>query len=572
MTVGAGAKTISPKEYLDYAATLSKMPGNWQLPKQRLSVVGDVELSRHPEGANIRILPEAEISGDLRAQNCPGLEVVECSAGGMVNLNGSGVVRFDAVKGVAGVLNTAHCESLRVLKGHFGSHVNLVGSGVVGLGRDFSCEGDLLLDRCGELESLGCRVGGDVSAEQSGIRKLERSFSCGGDMKLFHCRRLERLEGLGTPPRDVYLSGSSVVEVDPSFRCNGALILRNVDKLAKLSGEADNVDVEGAPALTEVASLRTHSDLSLCGCEKLETVDFSAGGHAKFTGCDMKTLSPLSTAQELTIRECPNLLSLGGKWGADVNLLALPALSQTNPDFRCPGSLLIRSCHKFERLQGRVGGVVTLSQTGNLRELTEELFVEGNLVLACPDLNIRTIACRVGGDLIVMGCRSEFSTAPGMRVEGSVLFHECAGLRTMAGWVGEKVSVREGCGLRSIGADFECRGDLLLSDCPELRVLNCRVGGDVVVKSSRLEKTGPAFACEGSLSIFSVSGLRAIFGSVGESCNIPLPELLNSGVTVRLTKHDASSTAIPTTPLPTPTIGTGPGGAGAVSRRAGKTP
>jgi len=529
-------KKITPAEYLEYAMAVSKNPTVALLNRSDLLVDGDVRVSHSLGGDKIRVLPPAEIAGDLEAKNCLTLGVVECTVFGSADLSGSNVEKFSAARGVAGLFLAVNCKNLTSLSGTFADRVDLSSSGIIHLGNDFSCRGDLVVDNCLSLRSLSCRVGRNLFAERSSLQALEKDFACTGDLHLEHCYHLQNLGAMGTFPRDVYLSQSSVVEISPLFQCGGSLIARGAKKLERLSGKSHSLEVEDAPSLKAVEKLVVASDLSITSCPRLEKLLFYSGGHATLKNCSVDKISSTCSAHSLTVQKCPRILSIDGKWDSDVNLIDLPALEQTSLGFICQGSLLIKSCPSLKKLQGTVEGVVTLSQIASLREVSEDFTVKGNLVLACPDLKLSDISCHVGGDLIVMGCRSEFSTGRGLRVEGSALFHDCKGLLSLSGWVKEKVCIRGGCGLRNIGADFECGSDLLLSDCPELNALNCRVGGDVVVEKSRLQKTGPAFCCEGSLLLREVTGLESLLGTVGGSCSLPYAELVNKEVIIRLSK------------------------------------
>lgn len=541
---------MSPQEYLDYAAKVSVTPSSALPGGQWAEVKGDVDVSSHPSRDIITSLPPADIHGSLLAKGCRSLRFVECGVSGTTELSESSVEWVSPDRRQRGMFNAEKCENLTELSGDFDDRVNLSGSPIVHLGADFSCRGDLVLEDCRELRVLSCRVGRSLLAERSGLEELSSSFFCTGDLKLTDCPRLHRLGNLAAPPRDVFLSGSGIVEILPDFHCQGALIMRNVDRLQKLSGTADTVDVERAPRLREVSDLHVAYDLSLTECPRLKKLEFVARDNVTIHQCAMEEIHPAApplNPASMIIRECPNFRSIGGKWSCELSLINLKKLRQTAPDFHCTGNLLIRSCPAFAKFEGRADGIVTLSQITALRELPSSLKVGGNLVLGCPDLQISSVDCRIGGDLIMMGCRTEFSTGPSLHVAGAAMFHECPGLRSLSGWVGGKVSVRNGCGLIHVGADFECGDTMLLSDCANLKNLNCRVGRDVLIERSTLWKTGPAFTCAGSFSLHEVTGVRSLHGTVGGSCDIPFVSLTRAGADVRISRPSP-----PVAPLPVP--------------------
>jgi hypothetical protein len=176
-----------------------------------------------------------------------------------------------------------------------------------------------------------------------------------------------------------------------------------------------------------------------------------------------------------------------------------------------------------------------------LEELGSSLTVGQNLVLACPELNLKSVHCRVEGDLLAMGCRTHLATSPELEVQGSAVFDECPGLRGLRGWVGKNLTIRNGCGLENIGADFECGGDMTLVDCKSLKNINCRVGGDAYIHASTLEKTGPAFSCQGSLTLESVEGVKMLAGTVEGECRFSSQEMVEAGIVMKISKKSTRS-------------------------------
>jgi hypothetical protein len=460
-----------------------------------------------------------------------------------VNLNASGVESLTpSIEWgnliCSGVLNMANCKNVNALSGCCGSDVNLTGSAISTLGKDFECGGSLYVDKCASLISLDCRVGGNLYAEHSGLKKLGSDFKCDGDWRLCHCSSLSELDKTSSTPRDVFLTKSGVRKIASVFQCSGALILRDVGSLEKMSGRADCADIEGAPLLEEIRDLRVAADLSVADCPRLEFVDFLAGATAKFDSCWMREICDRSSSRELIIRACKEFEQLSGLHWGEVSLIDLPKMKAVSPHFRCSGSLLVRSCPNLKELDGRVGQNLTLSLVESLPELPDTLTVGQNLVLACPELNLKSISCRVMGDMLVLGCQNYLATSPSMRVEGNIAIDNCEGLRELRGWVGGNVTIRNGCGLKNIGADFECEGDMLMEECRSLRSLNCRVGGDVGLRRSCLEKTGPAFCCRGSLILEAVDGVKMLCGSVGSlPPRFDLGGMIRSGIVVKLAKE-----------------------------------
>jgi hypothetical protein len=145
--------------------------------------------------------------------------------------------------------------------------------------------------------------------------------------------------------------------------------------------------------------------------------------------------------------------------------------------------------------------------------------------------------CLVEGDLIVDSFK-KIASLPPVEVSGNVLVANCAGLhkceiRTsgrleirecpqladLRGSVGE--ALIEKCGLRILGADFECDGNLKISECANLTKVNCRVGGFMRLSGEGIVCAGPAFSCdsalllEGGVAFFSWSKDHSHSGAAG---------------------------------------------------------
>lgn len=135
----------------------------------------------------------------------------------------------------------------------------------------------------------------------------------------------------------------------------------------------------------------------------------------------------------------------------------------------------------------------------------------------------------VYGNIFIEGMgKSPFSLPPA-RVVGSVSVKDSPGLDacelsadgalelvgcpSLSVLRGSAASVLlDGVALQSIGADFECHGDMKVISAPSLSRLNCRVGLSLFLRGEVRVSTGPAFSCgvalvlDGGASLVDASG------------------------------------------------------------------
>ena len=122
---------------------------------------------------------------------------------------------------------------------------------------------------------------------------------------------------MGRAPLNVYLEGSGIRKVLPSFSCQGDLHIDEGADLESLGGVGGGqVLVGGAPKLSSIQGLYARGSVSFKDCPRLETVEFSARGGAYFHRCGMRELIPSCAASGgLGISECDELSEVGEKWG-----------------------------------------------------------------------------------------------------------------------------------------------------------------------------------------------------------------------------------------------------------------
>jgi hypothetical protein len=126
----------------------------------------------------------------------------------------------------------------------------------------------------------------------------------------------------------------------------------------------------------------------------------------------------------------------------------------------------------------------TLSNRGVQVVVKGDLAVEDNDgLLVIPEATIL-------GDVRINRCVE--LEACRLRVSGSLVISECPSLKSLKGSASQVVLTRVAVG--AIGADFETTGNLLISNCQNLKRLNCQVGGSLRIEGSGSVEVGPAFS------------------------------------------------------------------------------
>lgn len=498
MASSTGETALTPGEYLELASSgevLAKCAGTAPV------VTGSVNLSAHPLKDLVRILPRALIDGDLCATGCRFLEAVHCEVRGKIRIDDSAVRTLGPGFAAHSEFSANRCMNLAELSGFFPSTVELEESGVRRLPREFRCGGDLYLSSCGSLVSLDCTVSGSVFANRSSVELLGDNFSCLQELHLTGCPRLRTVPEVHGPPTSVYLAESGVERVSPSFACSGSLVLKDVACLRELSGRVgQSAVVANAPCLETVDGLSAGKSLSVSGSPSLRLVRFSTAGPASFHRCGMEELHDSSTASgELSIVDCGEFRQLGGEWRGDVTLVDLRALSRVRATFACDGDLTLRSCPDLVHLAGRVRGRANLAGLGGLEKIGPDFSVIGDMTMDAVDTRLRELGCLVGGNFRIANAPMLESSSPRFLVGLNATFRACPKFRVVRGRVCGDTELKQGTAIGKIGADFECGGNLLISNCPPVESVNCVVAGDLVLEHSSVRKRGPAFSCGGKV-------------------------------------------------------------------------
>lgn len=487
---------VTPQRYLELASTAPlELPSEDEL----LVVTGTVNLSVSPLRDKVRALPPARIEGDLRATGCHTLESVCCEVRDTVCLDGSGVRTLGPGFAAQSSFSANQCRNLAEVHGFFPSTVELEESGITQLSKEFRCAGDLYLAGCDRLSSLDCVVGGSVFANRSSVEHLGENFSCSQELHLTACPRIRTVPGVHGPPTDAYLADSGVERVEKSFSCSGSLVLKDVSRLVELSGRVgQQVSVSNAPSLESIAGLHAGRSLSVSNCPRLRVVRFTSGGSASFHRCGMKSLSGTTAASgELSVIDCANFRELGGRWGGDVTLVDLRALLRVEGTFVCDGDLTARSCPDLVQLSGRVMGRANLVGLGSLGVIGEDFSVIGDMVVDAADTRLGEVGCLVGGNFRIANAPRLASTSRRFQVGLCATFRACPAFRVLRGRVCGDAELKQGTAVEKIGADFECGGNLVISNCPPVESVNCVVSGDLVLDHAAVKRKGPAFRCGG---------------------------------------------------------------------------
>ncbi len=507
---------ITPRQYLDLAAGLSGPLD----PAEQLIVRGSVDLSSFASRHLVRVLPPAKIEGNLVASDCACLERVSCEASGDVRLDGSAVRYLGNGFSAGGSLSANRCRRLETVEGIVISTVELEESAVVSLSKNFRCSGDLYLSDCDRLELLDCVVRGSVFANRSSVSSLGENFSCSGELHLTACENIRNIGRIKGPPTAVYLPSSGVERITSDFLCSGTLVSKENPRLVELSGTIGaSATISDAPLLEKIFELKTSSSLTVSNCPALREVQFSALGPVSFHRCGMQNLSKKCISRgELSIVECPNFRGLSGEWQCDVTLVNLPALVSVGEGFMCDQDLTVKKCPALSHLSGRVRDSARLSDLESLETMGSDLQIIGDLVVDGSAAALKSLGCLVGGNATIVNAPHLESTTGMFKVGLDARFQSCPKFAILRGCVCGNTELQRGTHVKKIGADFECGGNLVISDCLPVISINCQVAGDLILRRTSVERVGPAFQSAGKITP-DISGANSphLCGEGGET-------------------------------------------------------
>jgi hypothetical protein len=500
----------------DFIITLADGSLEPKAAGRSIVVRGSVDLRDHPLGRVIKEIPEVTITGDLIADRTCELRTCRCRVSGQVTLDGSPVEEFlgqvyaGGAGTVGGMFSARECAGLRRISGKFNNDVDLAESGIVVVGEDFCCSGELGLQGCLRLREVDC-VAWSINADGSSLTQVGPNTVV-ENLSVVNCSSLTvaaPVTGLTWAKYD----GSGIREVPPSFRCDGPVYLNGCKKLRSLSGHMLTVEVSGA-RLDWVADLET-SEIIFSNCAKLpenmtrikaKAICFDHCGIEKFPG-------GIPEGASVRVGGCRHFSQLPVVWKGGISLTNLPSFTETPRGFRCDKNFDVEDCPSMTRLGGRIGGDLwILSGVGGLRELGEDLQVDGDLTMSGLS-EVQRLNCRVGKD-VVAGRSQVRETREKFSVGGDADLHGCKKLSVVRGRVGGMAMFDESA-VQTIGADFECGGDLCVRGTESLVSLNCSVGGRVLAGNSSLRRTGPAFWCAGNLNITGCERFETVQGVVG---------------------------------------------------------
>jgi hypothetical protein len=512
--ISASSLTISPDEYIQLALGLG---GEGEDSKNFPVVKGDVLLSDSDAGRSVKVLPCAEIFGDIRADsNCRLEEIRASRIHGSLVLDGSRIRDIDKSCTVSGGLWAQGCKNLRGIGGRFDDSVHLSFSSIQELGREFYTLRNLYVNGCMDLKVINCRVGGDLDAQKSGVAEFGSECRISGYIDLSDCDSFREISFIGEVKNAIF-DRSGIRRIKEGFICSKSIslsdcpFLREVDRVDTTDLRVVNCPVENID-LTGVSHY-----LLIDNCPNIRRVLSKPRGEATIIRCPIDSLSGLSgMAGSLWIRQCSKIREISGKWQNNVVLEDLASLGSIEEDFFCRGDLTVSGCPRLERMGGTVGGNFKLASGRRLVTFSPRYHCAGDMVVhGCGGgRSGRGIyfSGKVDGKLSVIGAHA-FRMDPDSRVNGDGLFSECTGDCEIRGQVGGHLHIHES-EIRSLGADLDCQGKLVVLDCQRLKVLNCRAGGKVVISSNSLERIGPAFFGGGDAEFFLCTKLSLFEGGV----------------------------------------------------------
>lgn len=151
---------------------------------------------------------------------------------------------------------------------------------------------------------------------------------------------------------------------------------------------------------------------------------------------------------------------------------------------------------------------------------TQPIVVNGNISIEGGELRHLPPA-RVTGSVRVKNSPSLASCE--LKVDGNLEITNCHNLSLLTGSAGSVIL--DGTGLCSIGADFQCQGDMKVKGSPLLNRLNCRVGQSLFLERGVKASAGPAFYC--GVSVVLNPGASLVDAEGKSHCEDPgFPRLL----------------------------------------------
>jgi len=170
----------------------------------------------------------------------------------------------------------------------------------------------------------------------------------------------------------------------------------------------------------------------------------------------------------------------------------------------------------FERVT--VAGDVNLGkiQHGSSVKFLPPATIEGDLIASNLDLSLQEVHCDIGGDVLIAS--QSFRHFAGNFVSGEFVAEGCLALDFLAGEFGKNVNLARS-GIRDLGRNFKCSGNLDVTGCRSLRAINSVVGGSLTAKLSALENFGDHCAISGDVDISHCAQLRHL-GKIGSPKNV----------------------------------------------------
>lgn len=354
---------------------------------------------------------------------------------------------------------------------------------------DIAITGNLFADGECALRSCRCRVSGDVNIDGSLVEEFmptpDLAGSVTGRFSAKGCVKLKKISGkfLG----DVYLDGSSIPEISSDFQCNGDLSVKGCRKIRLLDCGARTILADDS-SLERFGPNASAECISVEKCSKFTILTPVTGlmwGNLRGSGV-REVDSHFKCDGPVYYKRCRNLTKLSGSY-ATVEVSMAPLKSVTGLR---SNEIIFTDCASLPESMAGLRSKVLIFARCSMKELPSGLTPQSSLRIgACPHFS--QLPQHWSGDLSISQLPSLKATPLKFRCGGNFDIAECPNLRSISGFVGGNLQIMSGTpSLRHLDSNLEVAGDLRITGDSGITFLNCKVGGGVSAKTSRISETG----------------------------------------------------------------------------------
>ncbi len=379
---------------------------------------------------------------------------------------------------------------------------------------DVVITGNLEADSGCALRTCQCRVEGDVNLDGSHVEEFcPAPYLVGGADGNFSakgCANLRKLEGKFL--KDVHLDGAGIQSIGATFYCKGNLAVERCLNLSLLNCRAWSVIADGS-SLEGFGPNMAADNISAEGCRNLQIVTPVTGLRwGKFDGSGVREVHPnFHCHGPAHFKRCRQLKKMAGKaMTVEVSMAPLESVTRLQAD-----EIIFTDCARLpSSMAGMQSKTLVFARCG-MHELPEGIASDTTLRLgACP--NFSRLPSRWRGSLSLSQLPALKTTPTDFKCDGDFDIAECVEFHEIRGFIGGELQIM--CGtpsLRHLGENLEVGGDLRIAGDSGVTLLNCKVGGGLCAKFSRLTETREKLRVGGWADFSACKSLGVVRGTFG---------------------------------------------------------